>query len=168
MITYTTGQKTALAIENQNVLTAVKIEAASTIAYCDGLEAVSLGGQVYTPHDIRVGNIRLADPERSTATVSILDLDNTVTDQWLSSRISGSLVTITEAVWSEGAWVAVRTLPWFCDKVKKSPQGVITLALKGSAGIRTRAGLETANRARWRYAPRPGEAAQVGQVIIRA
>jgi hypothetical protein len=129
---------------------------------------VTLGAQVFTPHEIHVGNIRLGDPSRSSARLRVLDLDGSLAATWLQEGLSEITVTLYEAIWSGGAWVTIRTLPWTSTTVRRDPKGFIELSLVAWGTLRARDGLETATRADWRYAPQKGEAAQVGLVIIKA
>jgi hypothetical protein len=166
-LTLTTTQKTAIAQESQDVITAVEIGLASPLYYCDGLVPVTLDSDVYTPREIHLGNIQLGAPSSSTATLSILDLDKTLGTLWMANRLTGLAATTKEAVHTDGAWVVTRTLSWFINNVARSPKGVLQLSLRGGTGIRNRAGLAVGARSDWRYAPSPDEAAYVGDRVIQ-
>jgi hypothetical protein len=166
-ISLTEPQKTAIAQEAQDVITAVEINLESPLLYCDGLVPITLDGDIYTPHEIHLGNIRLDTPAHSSAILSVLDLDKTLANLWLASRLTGITATTKEAVFSDGDWLVTRTLSWHINNAGRSPKGVMQLSLRGGTGLRNKAGLAVGGRADWRYAPSPDEAAYVGDTIIQ-
>ena len=166
-ITQTVTQKAALAKESIDRVTGIMLDVDTPLYYCDGLEPVTLDSDLYTPRELAVTAIRLDSPANAQATVSITDLDGTLGTIWLTERLTGITVTITEAVWHEGAWVITRVLPWYCDGAKRTPKGTMELTLRGGAGLGQKAGLEVATRARWRFAPEPGQSARIGATIIQ-
>lgn len=161
------SQRAAIDQHDQAVLTAVEIAVSSPLFYCDGKHAVSLDGDVYTPRELAVSNIKLGMPSSSGATVTLPDHDRALGILWAANRLTGVLVTVREAVWSEGAWVIVRTFSLYADSCDRSKEGLMKIKLKGGVGLAAKAALEVADRARWRYAPNPGEAAYLTHTIIQ-
>jgi hypothetical protein len=162
MQTQTDAQVAALARDNQRVVYCVKIDLTSDLLYCSGLESITISSTTYTPRGLAVSTINVTDPTRSSATVTIDDLDGTIAATWYSERFSGQTVTITEAIRDAGDWVAVQTIPWICTTAERRGDGAFVLSLSGAGGIKPRAGLEIASRSDWHLAPEPGAAVQVG------
>jgi hypothetical protein len=158
----TAAQTTALALESQEVVVAVKIDLASDLLYCTGIQQVTLDGDTYTPRGLQAGVVNVAGPKTSSATVTIDDLDGEVAAVWYTGRFSGQTVTITEAIWSNGSWEIVRTVPWICTTCDRRSDGTFIIHLSGAGGLKPRAGLEVASRADWHLAPEPGTSIQVG------
>ncbi len=94
------------------------------------------------------------------------DADGVLGLLWLGNRFTGVEVAITKLVLDGGAWVAQPALAWRCDGASRDPGGNLTLRLRGGAGTGQRAGLEVADRDRWRYAPEPGTSARIGATIV--
>ena len=162
--TLSAAQTAAVGRESQSVVHAVKIDLATDLLYCTGVDQVTLGAVDYTPRGLSVSAINITDPGNARATVSIDDLDGVVATSWYTNRFSGATVTITEAIWSGGAWVVTRTIPWICDTAERTPEGVMVLHLTGAGGLKPRAGLELASRASWHLAPQPGTQVQISDM----
>ena len=160
----TAAQTTAVGSESQQVVHAVKIDLATDLLYCTGVEAVTLAATLYTPRSLSVSAINITDPRSARATVTIEDLDGTVGASWYANRFSGVTVTITEAIWSEGAWVVTRTLPWLCETAQRRADGSMVLNLTGAGGLKQRAGLELGSRLNWHLAPEPGTQIQISDM----
>ena len=160
--TLTAAQQAALARRDQEPLFAVKIDLTTDLLYCSGLEKVTISTDTYTPRGVEVSAVNLSDPASSRATVWIDDLDGAIATVWYSERFSSVTVTITEAIYNDGAWTAVRTIPWICDTAGRLSDGRFVLKLLGAGGLRPRAGLQIASRADWHLAPERGTSVQVG------
>ena len=158
----TAAQQAALNRVEQEVVTAVKIDLTADLLYCTGIREVTLDAVTYTPRGLLIGAVNVADPKRSSATVTLDDLDGTIASVWYTERFSGQTVTITEAIWSAGAWEIVRTVPWVCTTCDRRSDGTFVIHLSGAGGLKPRAGLEVASRADWHLAPEPGMSIQVG------
>ena len=156
------AQQAALGRESQAPVVAVKIDLATDLVYCTGDDAVTLDGTTYTPRGLNVGAVNVASPRQSSATVTLDDLDATIAAVWYAERFSGQTVTITEAIWYDGAWEIVRTIPWICTTCDRRSDGTFVIHLSGAGGLKPRAGLEVASRADWHLAPEPGTSVQVG------
>lgn len=167
-VTLTTAQVAAVSQRDQAVLTALEIGLGTPLFYCDGMTTVSLDGDVYTPWpELAVSNIRLDNPANAGATITMADPDGELGQVWYSNRLTGVLVTMKEAIWSDGAWLTTRTLPWYINGVTRKEDGTMILKLSGGTSLRSRAGLEIADRSDWRYAPVPGETAYLGHLMIQ-
>ena len=160
--TLTADQQAALDLESQKPVVAVKIDLTTDLVYCTGLREVTLDATTYTPRGLNVGAVNVSDPRKSSATVTLDDLDAEIATAWYSERFSGQTVTITEAIWYGGAWEIVRTIPWVCTTCDRRPDGTFVIHLSGAGGLKPRAGLEVASRADWHMAPEPGTSVQVG------
>jgi hypothetical protein len=158
----TAEQTLALDRESQEVVVAVKIDLASDLLYCSGVKSVTLSGDTYTPRGVQVGATNVGNPRQSSATVTLDDLDGAVATEWYTGRFSGQTVTITEAIFSDGTWEIVRTVPWICTTCDRRSGGMFVIHLSGAGGLKPRAGLEVASRADWPLAPEPGTSIQVG------
>ena len=158
------AQTTAVERESQTVVHAVKIDLATDLLYCTGDDAVTLAATTYTPRGLSVSAVNITDPGSARATVTIDDLDGTVAASWYTNRFSSVTVTITEAAWSDGAWVVTRTLPWICDTAERRPDGTMRLNLMGAGGLMPRAGLALGSRADWHLAPEPGTQIQISDM----
>ena len=162
--TLSAAQTTAVGKESQSVVHAVKVDLTTDLLYCTGADAVTLSAVTYQPRGLSISAINITDPNSARATVTIDDLDGVVATAWYSNRFSGTTVTITEAIYSDGAWVVTRTLPWICDTADRRPDGTMTLSLTGAGGLKQRAGLELGSRANWHLAPEPGTQIQVSDM----
>jgi hypothetical protein len=162
--TLTAGQIAALAQDSARVVTAVKIDLDTDLLYCSGFDQVTLAAVDYTPRGLNVSAINITDPARARATVDLDDLDGTIAAVWYTERFSGQTVTITEAIWYDGAWVVTRTIPWICETCQRSSDGRFVLNLSGAGGMRPRAGLEIGSRADWHLAPERGTSVQIGDM----
>ena len=158
----TAAQQAALDRVEQEVVTAVKIDLTTDLVDCTGSKQVTLDGTTYTPRGVKIGAVNVAAPTRSSATVTLDDLDATIATVWYAERFSGQTVTITEAIWSAGTWEIVRTVPWICTTCDRRSDGTFVIHLSGAGGLKPRAGLEVASRADWHLAPEPGTSIQVG------
>ena len=158
----TAAQQAALDRVEQEVVTAVKIDLTTDLVYCTGSKQVTLDGTTYSPRGVKIGAVNVAAPTRSSATVTLDDLDATIATVWYAERFSGQTVTITEAIWSAGTWEIVRTVPWICTTCDRRSDGTFVIHLSGAGGLKPRAGLEVASRADWHLAPEPGTSIQVG------
>lgn len=156
------AQIAALADDSQRSLFAVKIDLASDLCYTSWSGQVTLSAVDYTPRALTVSAVGLSDPASSRATVTIDDLDGVIAAVWYTERFSGQTVTVTEAIYDDGAWVAVRTIPWICTTCNRTSGGTFVINLSGAGGLRPRSGLEVAARADWSMAPNPGTSIQVG------
>jgi len=167
--TLSAAQAAAVGRESQKPVHAVKILMVTDpfelwSAYCTGVNMVTLSGVDYTPRGLSVSAVNITDPGSARATVTIDDLDGVVATDWYTFRFSGATVTITEAIWSDGAWVVTRTLPWICDTADRRPDGTMVLSLTGAGGLKQRAGLELGSRAAWHLAPEPGTQIQISDM----
>ena len=156
------AQIAALADDSQRPLFAVKIDLTSDLLYTSWSSQVTLSAVDYVPRALKVSAVNISDPAGSSATVTIDDLDGEIAAVWYTERFSGQTVTITEAIYDDGAWVAVRTIPWVCTTCDRRSDGTFVLHLSGAGGMRPRQGLEVAARADWSMAPSPGTSVQVG------
>ena len=155
-------QIAALADDSQRSLFAVKIDLGTDLLYTSWSQQVTLSAVDYVPRALKVSAVSLSDPASSRATVTIDDLDGEIAAVWYTERFSGQTVTITEAIYDDGAWVAVRTIPWVCTTCDRRSDGTFVIHLSGAGGMRPRQGLEVAARADWSMAPNPGTSVQVG------
>jgi hypothetical protein len=161
--TLTAAQTAALADDSQRPCFAIKIDLTSDLLYTSWSDQVTLSATDYTPRALTVSATNISDPQSSRATVIIDDLDGTIATAWYNEPgFSGQTVTITEAIYDAGAWVAVRTIPWICTTCDRTSDGKFILHLSGAGGLRPRDGLEVAARAGWSMAPSPGTSVQVG------
>lgn len=158
------AQTAAVGQESQSVVHAVKIDLGTDLLYCTGVNSVTLAATTYTPRGLSVSAVNITDPRSARATVRIEDLDGEVATSWYTNRFSGVTVTISEAVWNDGEWVVLRTLPWICETVTRSSDGIVTLSLSGAGGLKQRAGLELGTRADWHLAPEPGTQIQISDM----
>ena len=163
--TLSVAQQSALARESQEVLFAIKIDLTSDLLYCSGLRQVTIDATTYTPRGVQVSTVNVGDPTSSRATVTLDDLDGTIAAVWYTERFSGQTVTITEAIYDDGAWTAVRTIPWICTTCNRHSDGRFVINLSGAGGLKPRAGLGVASRADWSMAPEPGTSIQVGWTV---
>jgi hypothetical protein len=143
------------------VVHCVKIDLATDLLYCTGRDQVTISATTYTPRGLSISAVNITDPAQARASVSIEDLDGTVATSWYTNRFSGATVTITEAVWSGGEWVVLRTIPWICDTAQRRSDGTVVLNLTGAGGLKPRAGLAVASRADWHLAPAHGTQIQL-------
>ena len=162
--TLSAAQTTAVGRESQKPVHAVKIDLATDLLYCTGADSVTLAAVAYQPRGLSVSAINITNPSSARATVTIDDLDGVVATSWYANRFSGVTVTVTEAIYSDGAWVVTRTLPWICDTADRRPDGTMVLSLTGAGGLKQRAGLELGSRANWHLAPEPGTQIQVSDM----
>ena len=159
--TLSASQTAALGRDDQRVVYCVKVDLATDLLYCSGIESVTISATTYTPRSLSVSAVNVSDPTNSSATVTIDDLDGEIATAWYSERFSSKTVTITEAI-RDGDWVTVQTIDWICTTAGRRADGTFVLNLSGAGGMRPRAGLERASRANWHLAPEPGTAVQVG------
>ena len=156
------AQTAALARSDQRSLFAVKIDLDTDLLYTSWDGEVTLAAVTYTPRALTVSAVGLSDPATSRCTVTIDDLDGTIAAVWYTERFSGQTVTVTEAIYDDGAWTAVRTIPWVCSTCDRRADGSFVLHLAGAGGLRPRNGLEVAARADWSMAPSPGTSIEMG------
>ena len=159
------AQTAALSDDSQRSLFAVKIDLATDLLYTSWPNQVTISAVDYVPRALSVSQVGVSDPSSSRATVTIDDLDGTIAAAWYAERFSGQTVTITEAIYDDGAWVAVRTIPWVCTTCSRNSDGSFVINLSGAGGLKPRAGLQTASRANWPMAPEPGTSIQVAYTV---
>ena len=163
VMTLSAAQQAALNRDDQKTVHAIKIDITSDLLYCSHDEEVTLAATTYTPRALKVSAVNVTDPRGSGATVTIDDLDGEIAAAWYTEPgFSGQTITITEAIWDDGAWVVTRTIPWICTTCDRRSDGTFTLHLSGAGGMRPRDGLELAARADWPMAPSPGTSIEVG------
>ena len=160
----TATETAAVELESQKTVHAVKIDLTTDLLYCTGVNSVTLDSTTYSPRGLSVSAINITDPRSARATVTIDDLDGVVATAWYTNRFSGVTVTITEAIWSDGAWVVTRTIPWLCETADRRSDGTMALNLSGAGGLKQRAGLELGSRANWHLAPEQGTQIQIGDM----
>jgi len=162
MLTLTSDQETALALESQRVVVCVKIDLDTDLFYCTGAESVTIGSDTYTPRGLSFGSVSVTDPRNSRATVRLDDTDGVIAGIWYGERFSGVTVTVKEAIKSGGDWVVIRSIPWVCTVCSRNSKGEFIIELAGAGGFRPRAGLAIATREDFHLAPAPATPIMVG------
>ena len=154
--TLTADQSTVLAYAHQRVVQGVKIGLSSPVYYCTGEVPVTLATEDYTPNNISVSSIPIGPSSSSRASVRIADQNGVLAAAWYTERFTGTIVTITEAIYKTGTWVVTKTIPWVCSGAARDANGNVTLTLSGAGGMKPRAGLKIATRKDFPFAPEPG------------
>jgi len=168
MLTRTADQQTADAQEHQAVVKCVKIDLATDLFYCDGLDPVTVGGDTYTPRGLLVPRASIAPQGSASLQVTLDDVDGVIGAVWHTEGGFAEVdVTVTEAAIVDGAWVATRTVAWSCDHCVRMPDGKFVMTLTGEGGLQPRGGPKAADRAVWHLAPEPGQAVRVGATTAR-
>ena len=168
MLTRSADQQTADAQEYQPVAKCVKIDLATDLLYCDGLDPVTVGGNTYTPRGLIVPKSPIGPQGAASLQIKLDDIDGVIGTVWHSEDgFAEVAVTITEAAIVDGAWVAIRTIAWSCDRCVRMPDGKFVMTLTGEGGLQPRGGPKSADRAVWHLAPEPGQAIRVGATNAR-
>jgi hypothetical protein len=140
----------------------VKIDAASPLTYCSGVDAVTIdvgaGDELYMPRYIRGDRFALVNPSVSKARIRLDDGDKSIRSVWYADPFSGYEVDVTlllrepeEHAWSESIFLA-----WECD-FGQFADNFFELILRSAFGHRQRWGLLVGNRSQFDNAPEPGE-----------
>jgi len=108
--------------------------------------------------------LRMDTPTKSTASISLDDINGDIRTVWYPEPFSQLDVTVTQVHLNNlNTWITTLEIPWKCKNCNYNPQGAqFNVLLTMAGGLKPKAGLEVGTIELFPYAPKAGEAIKLG------